>query len=96
MTSTARAASTRVDISLEDRSYPILIGAGLLDQTSTWEGLPRAATALIVTNDVVGPLYLERLQRALQPHYPRVLNIVLPDGEAHKTWETLKIGRAHV
>jgi 3-dehydroquinate synthase len=89
MTSNASTASTRVDISLGDRSYPILIGAGLLEQPSTWEGLPRAATALIVTNDVVGPLYLERLQRALQPHYPRVLHIVLTDGEAHKTWETL-------
>ena len=81
----------RVDIDLGERSYPILIGAGLLDQPSTWEGLPRAATALIVTNEVVGPLYAERLLRALQAHYPRVLVITLPDGEAHKTWGTLNL-----
>jgi 3-dehydroquinate synthase len=89
MTLSTASSSTQVDIQLGDRSYPILIGAGLLDQASTWEGLPHAATALIVTNDVVGPLYLDRMQRALQPHYARVLNVVLPDGEAHKTWETL-------
>ncbi len=89
MTLNASSSCTQVDIELGDRSYPILIGAGLLDAPSTWAGLPRAATALIVTNDVVGPLYLERLQHALQPHYARVLNVVLPDGEAHKTWETL-------
>ena len=65
MTLNASSSCTQVDIELGDRSYPILIGAGLLDAPSTWAGLPRAATALIVTNDVVGPLYLERLQHAL-------------------------------
>ena len=89
MTPTPASSSASVDIQLGDRSYPIVIGAGLIDRPSTWEGLPSAASALIVTNDVVGPLYLERLQRALQPHYARVLHIVLPDGEAYKTWETL-------
>jgi 3-dehydroquinate synthase len=89
MTLNASSSCTQVDIELGDRSYPILIGAGLIDAPSTWAGLPRAATALIVTNDVVGPLYLDRLQRALQPYYARVLNVVLPDGEANKTWETL-------
>ncbi len=89
MVTSASSATARVDIDLGDRSYPILIGSGLLDQPSTWADLPRASTALIVTNDVVGPLYAARLERALQGHYARVLQISLPDGEAHKTWETL-------
>jgi 3-dehydroquinate synthase len=89
MTASSASAPARVEIDLGDRSYPILIGAGLIDQPATWAGLPRAATALIVTNDVVGPLYAARLQRALQPHYTRVLTLELPDGEANKTWETL-------
>ncbi|TSE35980.1 3-dehydroquinate synthase [Tepidimonas charontis] len=79
----------RVTIDLGERSYAIDIGAEVLGDPGTWAGLPRAATAAIVTNDVVAPLYLSRLRSALAPHFPRVLDIVLPDGEAHKDWPTL-------
>jgi 3-dehydroquinate synthase len=78
-----------VAIDLGERSYPILIGQSLLQSPSTWAGLPRAAAALVVTNDTVAPLYLESLLQALQPHYAQVHTVVLPDGEAHKDWPTL-------
>ena len=80
----------QVIIALGDRSYAISIDAGLLSLDSAWQGLPRAATALIVTNDTVGPLYAADLQRSLSTHYPKVLTLSLPDGEAYKTWETLQ------
>jgi len=80
----------QVSIALGDRSYAISIDAGLLSLDSAWQGLPRAATALIVTNDTVGPLYAADLQRSLSAHYPKVLTLSLPDGEAYKTWETLQ------
>ena len=80
----------QVSIALGDRSYDISIDAGLLSLASAWQGLPRAATALIVTNDTVGPLYAADLQRSLSAHYPKVLTLSLPDGEAYKTWETLQ------
>ena len=80
-----------VSIDLGERSYPILIGASLLDQLSTWANLPKAAVALIVTNDTVGPLYVARLQAALQHHYAVVQVVTLPDGEAHKDWATLNL-----
>ena len=80
----------QVSIALGDRSYAISIDAGLLSLDSAWQGLPRAATALIVTNDTVGPLYAADLQRSLSTHYPKVLTLSLPDGEAYKTWETLQ------
>jgi 3-dehydroquinate synthase len=79
----------RVRIDLGERSYPISIGTGLLGDTDSWAGLPRAAAAMVVTNDVVAPLYLEALRSALSPHYPQVHQVVLPDGEAHKDWATL-------
>ncbi|MGQ9724754.1 MAG: 3-dehydroquinate synthase, partial [Tepidimonas sp.] len=85
----ARLPTHTVTIDLAERSYPILIGAGLLDDPATWAGLPRASTAVVVTNDTVGPLYAARLQAALAPHYSRVLQVVLPDGEAYKDWPTL-------
>ena len=80
----------QVSIALGDRSYAISIDAGLLSLGSAWQGLPRAATALIVTNDTVGPMYAADLQHSLSAHYPKVITLSLPDGEAYKTWETLQ------
>jgi 3-dehydroquinate synthase len=79
----------QVDISLDDRSYRILIGAGLLDSPASYEGLPSAAHALVVTNETVAPLYLERLKAALAPRYGAIHTVALPDGEAYKTWASL-------
>ena len=80
-----------VTIDLGDRRYDIRIGSGLLDDAAQFADLPRASTAMIVTNTTVGPLYAERLQSVLARHYQRVLMVELPDGEAHKTWETLNL-----
>jgi 3-dehydroquinate synthase len=79
----------QVSIALGDRSYDIAIGAGLIGQAATWEGLPAAAAALVVTNTTVAPLYGERLRAALAGRYRSVFEVVLPDGEDHKDWTTL-------
>jgi 3-dehydroquinate synthase len=72
-----------------DRHYEIRIGSGLLDQPVSWQGLPRASTALIVSNETVAPLYGERLKAQLRAVYARVDTVVLPDGEQHKDWASL-------
>lgn len=82
---------TEVRIDLGDRSYPIAIGSRLLDDAATWAQVPRAAAALIVTNSTVAPLYAQRLRAALGGRYAAIHTVVLPDGEAHKTWETLNL-----
>jgi 3-dehydroquinate synthase len=43
----------------------------------------------MVTNDIVDPLYGRRVEHLLATRFARVSTIVLPDGEAHKTWQTL-------
>ena len=58
-----------VAISLDDRSYDIQIGQGLLSRPGTWAGLPKATTAMIVTNDTIAPLYEAALRSAIAPHY---------------------------
>ena len=78
-----------VHIHLGDRSYPILIGAGLLSAPSTWADMPKGSSALIVTNTTVAPLYAAAVQAALAPHFAQVHVLALPDGEAHKGWEAL-------
>jgi len=81
----------QVQISLEERSYPILIGTGLIGLDAAFAGLPRAAQAFIVSNTVVSPLYAQKLKTILQAHYPNVHLVVLPDGEEFKTWQTLQL-----
>ena len=80
-------AALRIDLGA--RSYPILIGTDILDQASSWDNLPEAAQALIVSNTTVAPLYAARLQQVLAGRFRQVLCVELPDGEQHKTWQSL-------
>ncbi len=81
--------STALRVDLGDRSYDIHIGSGLLGQASHFEKHVRGRTAAIVTNETVAPLFAAQLEATLAAAGARVLRIVLPDGEAHKTWQTL-------
>lgn len=83
--------AAQVQISLGDRSYPIVIGTSLLSAPDSFAGLPRASQALIVSNTTVAPLYAKGLKTALLPHFARVHVVELPDGEEYKTWETLNL-----
>ena len=78
-------------VDLGDRSYPIHIGAGLLDRADLILPHLRQKRVAIVTNTTVGPLYLDRLTATLKNAGVDVLAIVLPDGEAYKNWETLNL-----
>ena len=91
MPSLLHSSPSRVPIALGDRSYDIVIGSGLLGNAAMWQGLPRAATALIVSNPTVAGLYANALRDALAPHYPRILTLELPDGEANKDWHSLNL-----
>ena len=78
-----------LNVALGERSYPIYIGGGLLERPELIvERLPQKKAA-IITNSTVGPLYLARLQRALEDRGVAVVVLTLPDGEIHKDWETL-------
>jgi len=78
-------------VDLGERSYPIHIGAGLLDLAGLI--LPHLAQkrVMVVTNTTVAPLYLARLKATLESAGVTVAQVVLPDGEAYKTWETLNL-----
>ena len=84
-------ATRQVHINLAERSYPIVIGSRLLGDVSTYQNLPAATTALIVSNTTVAPLYAAHLQAALKGRYSKVLLVTLPDGEAYKDWPTLQL-----
>jgi 3-dehydroquinate synthase len=70
-------------VELGSRSYPILIGDDLLRQPDLLRQHVPARDVLIVSNTTVAPLYLDTLSAALRPR--RVVEVILPDGESHKT-----------
>jgi len=74
-------------VDLGERSYPIYIGAGLLDRPELLTAHIGARQALVVTNETVAPLYLNRVRAALGDC--RHDSLVLPDGEEYKTLATL-------
>ncbi|MFL9926512.1 3-dehydroquinate synthase [Herbaspirillum lusitanum] len=86
---TSAGETIRLEVDLGERSYPILIGRGLLDDASVLPSYVDGKRAAIVTNDKVGPLYLARVSAALRAAGKQVTEIVLPDGEEHKNWASL-------
>ena len=86
-----QAPESRVRVDTAGHHYDIVIGRGALDDPHSWQGLPRSSQALIVTNTTVAPLYAPRLRARLSGQHARVDVLELPDGEAHKTWETLNL-----
>jgi 3-dehydroquinate synthase len=77
-------------VALGSRSYPIHLGADLLGRPELYRPYLEGGSAAIVTNTVVAPLYLERVRQALTAAGARVTQVIVPDGERAKGWETLE------
>ena len=77
-----------VQIDLGERSYPIVIGSGLLSDSSLFDEHVAARDLLIVSNETVAPLYLSQLEAAVAGR--RASHLVLPDGEQHKTLDSFR------
>ncbi|HEX9208809.1 MAG TPA: 3-dehydroquinate synthase [Steroidobacteraceae bacterium] len=82
-----RAVTESLRIELGERGYPIVIGAGLLQDRDLLAAHVAARDVLVVTNETVGPLYLEALTAGLAGK--RVRSVTLPDGERFKTLDVL-------
>lgn len=76
-------------VELGDRSYSIYIGTGLLDQEVLIGSAFKSRKAVVVTNETVAPLYLERMLATLSRADIEAFPVILPDGERFKHWETL-------
>jgi 3-dehydroquinate synthase len=73
-------------VPLGERSYPIYIGEGLLGDVAWMGGLLKARKVAVVSNEVVAPLYAAAIHAAR--HGAETHDIILPDGEAHKSLVT--------
>ncbi|KAL6222250.1 hypothetical protein ACLB2K_005642 [Fragaria x ananassa] len=88
---TGAAAMEVVEVGLGDRSYPIYIGSGLLNQPELLQRHVHGKRVLVVTNTRVAPLYLDKVVDALTRDNPNVTveSVILPDGEKYKDMDTL-------
>jgi len=75
-----------VEIKLASISYPVYLGNGLLTAAELYERHLGSGKILIVSNNVVAPLYLDRVRASLGKR--KVEIHIIPDGERFKTVET--------
>src|SRR5450830_308279 len=78
-----------LNVDLGERSYPISIGQGLLDEPDLLVRHVNGRKVAIVTNTTVAPLYLERVRAPLLAAGKEVIAVVLEDGEEYKNWASL-------
>lgn len=81
------APTARLTVELGHRSYPIMIGSGLLRERGILDPYLAGRDVLIVTSENLVGLYLQPLQALIGGS--RIETLVLPDGEAVKTLTTL-------
>ena len=73
-------------VSLGERTYPIRIGQGLLDDPEALRAAIGGRQALLLSNTTIAPLYAARVETALAGLQWR--SLFLPDGERYKTLES--------
>jgi len=75
-----------IRVEAKSAAYPVYIGRGLLADTALWDRHLGQGMVLVVSNETVAPLYLDRLRDALSGR--DLAAHVIPDGERFKTAET--------
>ncbi len=80
--------TSTIQVDLGERSYPIIIGSGLLGGGFNLGDYVPGGDCLVVSNETVAPLYLDKLLPNLAGR--SVESLALPDGEAYKTVDTMQ------
>lgn len=81
----------KVNVTLDERSYPITIAKGLFNSTVLTNLFRPKQRVMIVTNETIAPLYLEQVSHSLKQHDVNVDHVVLADGEKYKSLTTIDI-----
>ena len=83
-----RTVIKTLTVELGARSYPIYIGEQLLDQPQLLTQHIRNQQVMVVSNETVAPLYLNKVLNNLQEF--QLEQCILPDGEQYKTPEVMQ------
>ncbi|HEX7057629.1 MAG TPA: 3-dehydroquinate synthase [Bacilli bacterium] len=80
-------------VDLQERSYPIYIGDGLLNDAASYlqkHGVSKQSPVMVVTDTNVAPLYLDRLGGLLQSAGYTVVPAIVSAGETAKSLDMLE------
>eukprot|EP00871_Galdieria_phlegrea_P001271 jgi/Galph1/2144/GphlegSOOS_G778.1 len=91
MTEQNSYSSKKLQVNAPSKKYPIYFGEGILSDPTYFSPHLVGDKILVVTNETVGPLYLDKLLKTLQGTGKKVYSIIIRDGEAFKNMETLNI-----
>ena len=75
----------RLTVTLGERSYPIIIAAGLFNDPASFLPLTAGDQVMLVTNETLAPLYLDKVRTVLEQSGVKVDSVILPDGEKYKS-----------
>lgn len=78
-----------LNVDLADRSYPIYIGEGVLNDKELIRPFVKGSQIMIVSNETVAPLYLDRAIELFADY--EVDTVILPDGEQYKDLSHLNL-----
>lgn len=79
----------KITVTLGERSYPITIAAGLFRDPASFMPVKAGDQVMLVTNQTLAPLYLDRVRSVLEQAGVRVDQVILPDGEQYKSLSVL-------
>lgn len=79
----------RITVTLGERSYPITIAAGLFNEPASFLPLKSGEQVMLVTNETLAPLYLDKIRDVLEQAGVNVDSVILPDGEQYKSLTVL-------
>lgn len=79
----------RIVVTLGERSYPITIASGLFNEPASFLPLKSGEQVMLVTNETLAPLYLDKVRGVLEQAGVNVDSVILPDGEQYKSLAVL-------
>lgn len=83
----------QLDVDLGERSYPILIGSGLLKRIGAYcndHAIPKQSPLMIVTDEQVAPHYLDVVTKSLEAAGYTVVPAIVEAGEKAKSLDVLQ------
>tara|TARA_S200000501_G_C20802928_1_gene734889 strand:- start:176 stop:1270 length:1095 start_codon:yes stop_codon:yes gene_type:complete len=79
-----------INVPLGERSYKILVGYDLLVDESYFRNFSEN-NFVVITNDVIAPLYLDKLTKTLNKLKKKYISLILSDGEKNKNLNSLNL-----
>lgn len=80
-----------LNVATTSHQYPIFIGSNLLESANHLLALYFTNKIALISNETVAPLYLQQWEKILNHSGREYFNIILPDGEKYKNWQTLNL-----